>query len=42
MTKVVPNVAKKTLQPIIEANVASGTTIHTDELRSYKGLDKAG
>lgn len=42
MTKVVPNVKKRTLQPIIQENVKSGSTIHTDELRSYKGLDKAG
>jgi transposase-like protein len=42
MTKVVPNVAKKTLQPIIEENVLNGSTVHTDELRSYKGLKKAG
>ena len=42
MTKVVPNVKKNTLQPIIKENVKSGSTIHTDELRSYKGLDKAG
>lgn len=42
MTKVVANVAKKTLQPIIEENVLDGATVHTDELRSYKGLTKAG
>ena len=42
MTKVVPNVKKKTLQPIIQESVKSGSTIHTDELRSYKGLDKVG
>jgi transposase-like protein len=42
MTKVVPNVAKKTLQPIIEENVLDGTTVHSDELVSYKGLKKAG
>jgi transposase-like protein len=42
MTKVVPNVAKKTLQPIIEENVLDGTTVHSDELHSYKGLGKAG
>jgi transposase-like protein len=42
MTKVVPNVAKKTLQPIIEENVLDGSTVHTDELKSYKGLKKAG
>ncbi len=41
MMKVVPNVRKKTLQPII-ANVESGSTIHTDELKSYGGLSKAG
>jgi transposase len=42
MTKVVPNVSKKTLQPIIEENVLDGSVVHTDELRSYKGLKKAG
>jgi transposase-like protein len=42
MTKVVPNVAKKTLQPIIEENVLDGSTVHTDELKSYRGLKKAG
>ena len=42
MTKVVPNVRKKTLQPIIKENVESGSTIHTDELKSYGGLSKAG
>jgi len=42
MTEIVPNVKKNTLQPIIQENVKSGSTVHTDELRSYKGLDKAG
>jgi transposase len=42
MTKVVPNVAKKTLQPIIEENVLDGSNVHTDELKSYNGLKKAG
>ena len=42
MMKVVPNVRKKTLQPIIKANVTAGSTVHTDELKSYTGLDKAG
>ncbi len=42
MTKVVPNVRKKTLQPIIKANVEEGSTVHTDELKSYNGLEKAG
>ena len=41
-TEVVPDVKKKTLQPIIEDTVEPGVTIHTDELKSYKGLDKAG
>lgn len=41
MTKVVPNVKKHTLQPIIQENVVSGSTVHADELRSYKGLNKA-
>ena len=42
MTKVVPNVRKKTLQPIIKANIEKGSAVHTDELKSYGGLDKAG
>ncbi len=42
MTKVVPNVRKKTLQPIIKANVEEGSAVHTDELKSYTGLQKAG
>jgi transposase len=42
MTKVVPNVKRVTLEPIIEANVAKGSTIHTDELRSYSRLGNNG
>ncbi|MCY3826476.1 MAG: IS1595 family transposase [Candidatus Dadabacteria bacterium] len=42
MAKVVPNVRKRTLQPIIEENVLPGSTMHTDELRSYLGLVRAG
>lgn len=42
LTKVVPNVKKHTLQPIIQDTVATGNTIHTDELRSYRGLDGMG
>ena len=42
MTKVVPNVRKKTLQPIIKKNVEKGSTVHTDELKSYTGLSKPG
>ena len=39
---VVPNVRKRTLQPIIAENVEPGSTVHTDELGSYKGIDRAG
>jgi transposase len=42
ITKIVDNVRKNTLQPIIKEHVKGGSTIHTDELLSYKGLDKAG
>ena len=31
-----------TLQPIIAENVAPGSTVHTDELASYRGVDRAG
>ena len=36
MANVVPNVRMKTLQPIIGENVVAGSTVHTDELKSYK------
>lgn len=42
MTKVVPNVRKATLQPLIEANVEKGSHVNTDELKSYMGLHKKG
>ena len=42
MTKIVPNVQKKTLQPIIKENVEHGSTVNSDELKSYGGLSKAG
>ena len=42
MMKVVPNVRKRTLQPIIKQNVEKGSAVHTDELKSYNGLSKAG
>ncbi len=42
MTKVVPNVRKRTLQPIMKENVEPKSTVHTDELRSYSGLAKDG
>lgn len=42
MTKVIPNVRRATLHPIIEANVEKGAEIHTDELHSYKTIDTKG
>ncbi len=42
MAKVVPNVRKKTLHTIIKENVEKGSTVNSDELASYNGLDKAG
>ncbi len=42
ITKVVPNVRKKTLLPIIEANVAKGSTAKTEELTAYNGLVAKG
>ena len=42
MTKVVPDVKKRTLQPIMATNIEAGSQVHTDELRSYTGLDRAG
>lgn len=42
MTYVVPNVKRKTLHPIICENVMLGSTIHSDELVSYKGIDAKG
>jgi transposase-like protein len=42
MTKIVDNVKRDTLHPIIEANVEKNSEIQSDELLSYKGLDKKG
>lgn len=42
MTKVVPDVKKRTLQPIMASNIQPGSQVHTDELRSYQGLDRVG
>ena len=42
MANVVPNIRKLTLQPIIAENVEPGSTVHTDELASYSGINQAG
>jgi transposase-like protein len=42
MTKLVESNRKRVLQPIIEANIAKGSDVHTDNLRSYDDLTKAG
>jgi transposase-like protein len=42
MTKIVPDTSKATLQPIIRYNVCAGSTVHTDELKSYNGLTQKG
>lgn len=42
MTMVVPNVKRKTLQPIIEQNVTIGSAVHTGELPSYSRPEAAG
>ena len=42
MTKVVPNVKTHTLEPLIEENVDKGSTVHTDELLSYRRLGQKG
>ena len=42
MTKVVPDVKKQTLLQHVHDNVEKGSTVHTDELRSYNGLARIG
>lgn len=42
MTKIVENVRRKTIYPHIEENIVQGSTIHSDELRSYATLDTKG
>jgi transposase-like protein len=37
--QLVPNYKKSTLVPILTANVAEGSTLYTDALRSYRGLE---
>ena len=38
MTKVVPNVKRRTLEPLVKQNVVPGSTVNTDDLRSYLHL----
>jgi transposase-like protein len=38
-TKVVPDTTRRTLQVEVRENVESGSEVHTDALRSYRGLD---
>lgn len=40
ITKVIPDVKRKTLEPRIRANVEEGSNVYTDELLSYKSLSK--
>ncbi len=42
MANVVPDVKRMTLEPIITENVGVGSTIHSDELKPYQSLGKAG
>jgi transposase len=42
MTKVVPDNRKGTLLPEINRNVIPGSTIHTDELMTYRNLSRMG
>lgn len=42
IAKIVPDVKGATLKGEIEAHVIKGSTIHTDELASYNGLDQNG
>jgi transposase-like protein len=42
MTKVVSNVRSATLMPIIEANVAKGSEVSTDEFNGYRTLTERG
>lgn len=42
MAHVVPDVKKRTLQPIMQTHIEPGSQVHTDELNSYHGLGRAG
>ena len=42
VVKVVPNVKARTLLPVIQEHIPPGTTVYTDELRSYNRLSSLG
>ena len=42
IAKVIPNVRRNTLHPMIEQHVEPGSEIETDELTSYRGIDAKG
>lgn len=42
MANVVPGIKQRTLQPIATKNFEPGSTVHTDELRSSRGVDQVG
>ncbi len=42
MTKVIPNLKRRTLQEPIVENVMQGSTIHSDEALAYDGLEYRG
>jgi len=42
MTKIVPDIRRRTLLPLILKNIARGSTISTDEMRSYAILSHFG
>lgn len=41
-TRIIPNVKRKTILPIVDANVAKGANVYTDEMHSYKALPSMG
>ena len=41
MTKVVPNVKRRTLEPLVSQNMVPGSTVNTDDLRSYLHLQRS-
>ena len=42
MTKVIPTIRKHDLLPVVKANVAAGTLVHTDQNHSYRNLPSMG